>query len=194
MADALKEIVETEKIESLILVGHSMGGYISLAFAEKYPEKLKGFGLFHSTAYADSVEKKEARRKSIEFIQQHGSAKFIRQSSPNLFAASFRDQKPSIVTEFTERFTNFSTEALVSYYEAMIERPDRTSVLKSFNKPIMFILGRWDNAIPLDSNISQCHLPDIAHIRILENSGHMGMIEEPEKSLPFLFNFLKETF
>jgi pimeloyl-ACP methyl ester carboxylesterase len=193
LADVINEIMKQEEVESTILIGHSMGGYISLAFAEKHPEKLRSLGLFHSTAYADSEEKKEARRKSIEFIRQHGAAKFIRQSTPNLFSGIFREKHPLIVTEFTERNTNFSIDALVSYYEAMIARPDRTGILKNLEKPILFIMGRHDNAIPLESNISQCHLPSISYLRILEQSGHMGMIEEPGKSLPFLLNFLTET-
>lgn len=193
MAEMLAEIIKAESVSTISLVGHSMGGYISLAFAANYSEKLRSLGLFHSTAYPDNEEKKEARRKSISFIGQHGADKFIRQSTPNLFSESFKEKHPSIVSEFTERNTNFSQEALVSYYEAMIARPDRSDVLKEITKPMMFIMGRFDNAIPLESNMSQCHLPTIAYLKILENSGHVGMIEEPDQALPFLFNFLKET-
>ena len=193
MAEMVAELINAESIPDISLIGHSMGGYISLAFAEKYPEKLRSLGLFHSTAYPDNEEKKEARRKSIAFIRQHGAAKFIRQSTPNLFSESFREKFPSIVSEFTERNTNFSPEALVSYYEAMIARPDRSDLLKTIAKPVMFIMGRFDNAIPLESNLSQSHLPSVAHLKILENSGHMGMIEETGQSLSFLLKFLKET-
>jgi pimeloyl-ACP methyl ester carboxylesterase len=91
MAEAVLEILKNE-IPDLsaapvnrkpVLIGHSMGGYITLAFAEKYPQLLKAFGLFHSTAFADSEEKKQVRQKSIAFIRQHGAAKFIEQSTPN---------------------------------------------------------------------------------------------------------------
>src|ERR1044072_7106334 len=80
MAEQINMILEKEKIASCIMIGHSMGGYITLAFAEKFPEKLKGLGLFHSTAFADSDEKKAARNKNVEFIKKNGSAKFIEQA------------------------------------------------------------------------------------------------------------------
>lgn len=194
LADVLNEILKAEKIQSISLVGHSMGGYVGLAFAEKYGEKLLGLGLFHSTAYADSEEKKEARRKGIEFINEHGPAKFIRQSTPNLFSSIFKERNPSFVKEFTERNTNFSGAALVSYYEAMISRPDRSPLLKTLGIPILFIMGRHDTAIPLENNILQCSFPSITYLKILEESGHMGMFEEPGQSLPFLSKYLKENY
>ena len=72
------------------IIGHSMGGYITLAFAEKYPEYLNAFGLFHSTAYADTIEKKNTRMKGIEFINRYGAFEFLKTVVPNLF---LRNQK-----------------------------------------------------------------------------------------------------
>ena len=77
-AESIKEIIDEEKLESFILIGHSMGGYIALAFAEKYPGILKALGLFHSSAFADSEEKKATRTKAIEFIHEHGSEAFLK--------------------------------------------------------------------------------------------------------------------
>ena len=71
-AQAVKTMVDAEELDEFILIGHSMGGYISLAFAEQFGQLLKGFGLFHSTAYPDTEEKKQTRKKSIAFIQEHG--------------------------------------------------------------------------------------------------------------------------
>ena len=75
-ADCIRQILKEEKIERTILFGHSMGGYITLAFAEKYPDCLTAFGLLHSTAYADSAEKKAGRQRGIDFIRTHGSYEF----------------------------------------------------------------------------------------------------------------------
>jgi len=200
MAEAVLEILKNE-IPDLsaapvnrkpVLIGHSMGGYITLAFAEKYPQLLKAFGLFHSTAFADSEEKKQVRQKSIAFIRQHGAAKFIEQSTPNLFSLQFSKKYPEIVRQQVELYTNFSPSALVSYYEAMMKRPDRSGVLKNFEGPILFIIGKHDNAIPLKDSLQQCHMPKTSYVRILENSGHMGMLEEAEKSVSFLKMFLTE--
>ena len=189
-ADCINNILDAEKIKACCMIGHSMGGYITLAFAEKYPKKLHGFGLFHSTAYADSEEKKTTRRKSIEFIRRNGSADFIRQSIPNLFSGLTREKRPEIIRELITRYDNFSPESLVSYYEAMIQRPDRVSVLRQFTGPILFIIGEDDAAVPLDHSLQLCHIPGFSYIHILENTAHMGMLESTEEANRHLFSYL----
>jgi pimeloyl-ACP methyl ester carboxylesterase len=84
----------------------------------------------------------------------------------------------------------FRPEALIQYYQAMINRPDRTGVLKNFKKPVLFIIGEKDNAIPLQTSLQQCHLPAISHVHIL-NTGHMGMVEESRLSLNMIESFLQ---
>jgi pimeloyl-ACP methyl ester carboxylesterase len=192
MARVLNGILDDAGIESCIMIGHSMGGYITLAFAELFPGKLKAFGLFHSTAYADNEEKKTARRRGIEFIQEQGPEKFLEQSTRNLFSEEFRKKNPAEVQEFVDRFTNFPAQSLVNYYEAMMQRPDRTRVLKEFTGPVMFIIGKHDTAILPDQVLEQCHLPRLAYIQLLMHSGHLGMIEETATSTGFLEKFLKD--
>ena len=187
IADA--EIIKDEK-NVFTLIGHSMGGYITLAFAEKYPDLLNAFGLFHSTAYADDATKKETRKKGIEFIKNNGAASFLKITTPNLFSEKTRKENPELVEKLIDLSKDFSPEALIQYYEAMIERPDRTSVLKSFNKPILFIIGKKDTAVPLQTSLEQCHLPAVSHIHILQNSAHEGMWEEKEKATEILLHFL----
>jgi pimeloyl-ACP methyl ester carboxylesterase len=71
----------------------------------------------------------------------------------------------------------------------MIERPDRTDILKSFKKPIIFIIGKKDNTVPLQASLEQCHMPSVSRIKILQNSGHMGMWEEKREATTFLLDF-----
>lgn len=177
-----------------IIIGHSMGGYVALAFAEKYSELLNGLGLFHSTAYADSEEKKQIRKKGIQFIQQHGGFEFLKTTIPNLYSPVTRAENPVIIEEQIDSSHNFSDEALVSYYESMIRRPDRTEILKKTNLPVFFILGKYDTAVPLEDGLKLCHMPGISYIHLLERSGHMGMREEPDKANGFLLDFLKSIY
>lgn len=174
----------------IILIGHSMGGYITLAFAEKYPSLLNGFGLFHSTAMADTDEKKQARRKSIGFIRAHGSGPFIAQSVPNLFGSRFRTENAAAVDDCIERYSRLSPDTLIAWYEAMIQRPNRESVLKMAGCPVLFIAGREDKAVTFADIVKQCHLPAVSDVYVLESAGHMGMFEEKEKSLAALEQFL----
>jgi len=190
MAEDILLLLDREDIQYCALIGHSMGGYIALAFAEKYPERLVGLGLFHSTAYADTEEKKTVRQKSIEFIRKNSSAAFIRQSIPNLFSADTRNSRPELIRDMIDRYSGFSPDALVYYYEAMIRRPDRTTVLEQLKNPVLFVIGAHDQAVPPLQALQQSHIPALSHIHVLTHSGHAGMLEEPDEANRILQSFL----
>lgn len=193
LADAVHFMLLEEGIQQCVMIGHSMGGYIALAFAEKYPDMLTGFGFFHSSAFADNDEKKSTRKKGIAFIKEQGAANFLKTAAPNLFSPATKEHKPSLLSEHLKTINDFSKEALIAYYEAMIQRPDRTAVLRNLAVPVLFLLGKWDGAVPLQDGLSQCYLPQTAYIHLLHHSGHMGLVEEPEKSNAFLNQYLTET-
>ncbi|MEJ7739053.1 MAG: alpha/beta hydrolase [Chitinophagaceae bacterium] len=194
MADVVYAILEKEHISETVMIGHSMGGYITLAFARKYPMLLKGFGLFHSTAYPDNEDREASRKSNIEFIRKNNTHAFLKQSVPTLFSNDFKTQHPEIVDRFIDRYKTFSSLSLEKYQEAMMRREERTDILKQFVKPILFIIGKHDNAIPFDDSLELCHLPSLSYIHILENSGHMGMIEESGKTNWILNKFLRDLY
>lgn len=195
-AEVVKSIAEKEIFskakspKSFCLIGHSMGGYITLAFAKKYPDLLNSFGLFHSSAFADDKQKIETRKKAIEFIKNSGSEAFLKTSVPGLFSQKTKKEKPVLIQNLLAIANKISPETLIQYYEAMIKRPDTSSVLKTFSKPVLFIIGKHDTAIPLQDSLKQCHLPAISSIHILQDSGHVGMWEQQELSNIYLTNFL----
>jgi pimeloyl-ACP methyl ester carboxylesterase len=191
-ADSIAAILNKEKIQRCTMIGHSMGGYITLAFAEKHPEMLQAFGLFHSSAYADDEVKKEMRTKAIGFIKERGALVFLKTSIPSLFA----DDKKSDahISLLVEKSKAFAPEALIQYYQAIKNRPDRTEVLTKTRCQVLMILGEQDKAVPFELGLKQAHLPDISHVHVLRNSGHMGMLEEPDKSLFILQQFLEANY
>jgi pimeloyl-ACP methyl ester carboxylesterase len=191
LASSVLAVLDAEKIDRCVMIGHSMGGYITLAFADHYGERLSGFGLFHSTAYADSEEKKETRRKGIAFVEQHGALEFLKTTTPNLYAPEHREERKALIDEHLASVYNFSAEALVSYYKAMMARPDRTHLLRTTELPVLFVIGRHDTAVPFDDAMQQSHLPRLSYIHILENSGHMGMLEEPDEAAKALLSYIK---
>ena len=193
-ADIIKKIAEKEAVRHCVLLGHSMGGYIALAFAAKYEDMLAGLGLVHSTAYADSGEKKEARSKGIAFIQKHGAQEFLKQSVPNLFGDDFKAAWPEAVQELIDNAANFSVAALVQYYEAMMGRPDSTAVLKNIKKPVLFIIGEEDKSVYLQDSLSQCYLPVLSLINILPRVAHMGMWEMKDRTNATIIEFLNYCF
>lgn len=177
MAQDLQLILKTENIQQCILLGHSMGGYVTLAFAEKYSHMLTAFGLIHSTAYADSEEKKAARKKSIAFINEHSAFEFIQTTIPNLFSAAFNKQQKQQVLQLTEQGRQFSKAALTAYYEAMIARPDRTEILRNSTVPVLFFIGEEDKAVNPGDMLKQSSLPAVSQVPLVNGIAHMGMLE-----------------
>lgn len=193
MAEVIHAIIHEEEIESCPVIGHSMGGYITLALVEKYWNHVSAFGLFHSTAYPDSEEKKINRRKGIEFIRQHGGFEFLRTTTPNLFSENSKLQIPNSISDFIESLKDFKPEVLIAYYEAMMNRPDRTARLQKSTVPVLFIMGKYDTAVPMTDMLKQCFLPVKSYIHVLQQSGHMGMMEEKENTNRILEEFLLQT-
>ena len=187
-ADILRAIIDGEKIDKFTLIGHSMGGYIMLAYAEKYAETLNGFGLLHSSAYADDEAKIAIRKKAILFIEQNGTAAFLKTAIPNLF---YNPEKSiDDIKNLIEKGNSFPPEVLIQQNNAMIARPDTTSILKTFPLPILFIMGEHDKAVPFAHSLQQSHLPQISYVHILRLTAHMGMLEEPVLVNNFLAEFL----
>lgn len=193
-AEAIKLVADEEfysdNEKQFTMIGHSMGGYITLAFAEKYPELLNGVGLFHSSVFADDEQKKETRRKGIDFIKKNGPELFLKNTTPNLFSKKTNAEAPQLIEKLIALSKNFNGESLIQYYEAMIKRPDRSAIVKSFKKPVLMIAGMLDNAVPIQSSLSQSYLSDVTYFHILKLSGHMGMWEEEATSTLHLENFL----
>jgi pimeloyl-ACP methyl ester carboxylesterase len=188
-ASVIKAILAAENITQCSMLGHSLGGYITLAFAKEYPSMLNSFGLVHSSAFADNETKIETRKKAIEFILTNGSKAFLKTSTPNLFydkAKNFLE-----IEQLIEVGNNFNPNALVQYYHAMISRKVITDVLKTFAKPILFIIGQHDQAVPFADSMQQTYLSSYAYIHILRSSAHMGMLEEAEKTNTILASFLQ---
>jgi pimeloyl-ACP methyl ester carboxylesterase len=192
-ATCVDALLSNEKIEKCILLGHSMGGYITLAFAERYAEKLKAFGFVHSTAFADNDEKKASREKGIQMMEEYGVFSFLKNTTPNLFSENYKKQYSEKVSDLIEQGKNFSKEALVQYYTAMMNRPDRTEVLAKSNVPVLFIIGSDDKAAPLDELLKQVSLPNISYIHIIEGVGHMSLWEEADQLNNYLLDFIKNT-
>ena len=167
-----------------------MGGYITLAFAALFPSYLNKFGLIHSTAFADSEEKKIIRQKGIALMNEYGSFAFLKNTIPNLFGEKFKKNHAEKIEALIELSKQFSKEALVQYYNIMILRKDKTQVLRNSKIPVLFIIGTDDVAIPKDDILQQTTLPDFSYIHILQEAGHMGMWEATDQLNKYLLDFI----
>lgn len=180
LAEIVPAILEKEGFENCVLAGHSMGGYVALAAAARFPEKLKGLALLHSTTNADNSEKIEKRRKAIELIERGGREPFIRTAISDLYAAGFGQENQQIIDTQIGRSLQVSAKTLICFYKAMISRPDRKSVLADSVMPMLFVYGKEDSVIPYKDCLQQTLLPNVSFVKLYENCGHMSMQEYPE--------------
>ena len=189
MAEAVAVVADEVSENPFVLVGHSMGGYTALAFAEKFRGRLKGLALVHSTASADDDEKQAQRQKAIALIQKGGKDAFLRDAVPKMFSPDTREAAPDLIHEQTERGLRLPDASAIAYYEAMIARPDRTGVLRSAAFPVQWILGKDDALIPLEKVLEQTHLATRSAVSIYEHVGHLAMLEKPERLAKDLAEF-----
>lgn len=191
MADGVKAVLDQENIERCVMIGHSMGGYVAIAFAEKYEDRLLGLGMFHSHPFEDSEEKKQNRRKSIDFISRYGHALYVKQLIPSLFANLFATSNEFLINRLIHNAMQFTSAAITQALEAMINRTDRSGVMTKLHIPILFIIGKQDETVPYDISLRQTHLPAVADIHILPRVAHMGMFRAKDETVKIVNDFVE---
>ena len=179
MAEVVNHVLEEENIEQGVMLGHSMGGYVSLAFAEKYPDKLKGLVLFHSQAAADDNEAKTNRDRTIEIVKSDHKD-FIGTFIPLLFAAENVAKFEAEITQLKTASEQTSVAGICAALAGMRDRNDHLRLLKSIEVPVFFIVGKQDSRIAMEKILPQLALPKNCEALILDGVGHMGFIEARE--------------
>lgn len=190
MADAVHELLHHKNIKKCVLIGHSMGGYITLAFAKKYPEMLDGFGLLHSVATADDEDRKKKRVQAQETIKQKGVAFYTKQFVPPMFK---EDADPALIQAQIDQAAHYDANGLIAQLEAMKNREDNMDVLAKANMPVFFGVGKYDSLIPEDVMLKQALTCSESYVAYLHNSGHMGHLEETDKCAAHIIEFVNKT-
>ena len=192
MAAAVNELLVILNIKKAFLTGHSLGGYVALAFIELFPEQLAGYSLFHSHPFEDTPEAIAKREREIRIVR--AGKKYL--MYPDNVSAMFAD---SNLDKFSEALKNSKGIAsripdigIIAVLNGMIIRPSRLSVMERGRVPCLWILGKMDNYIPCETIQKKVKLPANAKVVVLENSGHLGFIEEEERSVEVLARFIEE--
>lgn len=189
MADRLAHKLRAEGLEKSIVIGHSLGGYVTLALAERHPELLSGFGLFHSTAYADTDEKKQNRLKQADFVTNNGVVPFVEVLIPGLFAKS--QPHDELLVQSLAIAKECSPQGIINALLAMRLRRERLDVLQNAKIPVLVIAGAEDALIPAEVSSYQASLVERCQFTLFEKSGHMGQLEEPLKSIATIKQFVE---
>ncbi|MFP4059359.1 MAG: alpha/beta fold hydrolase [Bacteroidales bacterium] len=189
MADAVDHVLDKAKEDRCIMIGHSMGGYVALAYAEKYAQKLMGLGLFHSTPFADTEEKKNNRQREIELVKAGKKQTLINTNIPKMYADDNLEKMKDKLENSKKIALSTPDSGIIYALECMMSRPDRSKILGSFELPFFLVLGKKDNYIPFDTISKKMPRPPDTQTLFLENSGHMGFIEEEQLVIDHLKYF-----
>ncbi|MDQ1160545.1 2-succinyl-6-hydroxy-2,4-cyclohexadiene-1-carboxylate synthase [Chryseobacterium sp. SORGH_AS 447] len=177
MAEEVKKVLDHENLTKIHLLGHSMGGYVSLAFAEKHLEYLKSLTLFFSTYFPDDAEKKEQRIKSYRIIKD-AFAHYVRAGIPNLFNPNERDILEGKIEIALETALSTNHLGALASVKGMVERTDKKHILENLDAKILVLAGKHDNAVKTDVTIKG--LPDRTNIKsYILDCGHNGHWEKP---------------
>lgn len=188
MADTVFAIISELKIRKVTLIGHSMGGYVALAFAELYPDHVRSLALVASTSRADSEMRQINRDRAIELVKKNSSI-FVTMSISNLFGESAQKAFPDEIEEAKNQALLTSKQGMIAALEGMKIRPDREVIFHFAPYPILLILGEKDSVIPYEEALEQV---EGSPVQLASTAGgHMVHIENEAELLDILGKFFK---
>lgn len=193
VAEVLHAVFMAEGIQQIVLAGHSMGGYLALAYARKYMETVKGILLFHSQAGADDEKTKQFRNQAIENIV-HNKDTFVKGFIDGLFHQPYLTEQPEAVEKILQISIEQKTEAIAAAMAGLRDRADQTDLLQQLTCPVFFIIGKNDSRIPAQLIMPQVEMPEHSELLLLANTGHMGFIEARDITLKATKSFIERCF
>lgn len=180
LADSVAAGLKSIGVEKCTVVGHSMGGYVALAFAERHSDMLDGLVMLSSNPYADNEQKRETREREIALIKA-GRKELLSKIAPAAgFAAQNRQRMKDQIADLSEQVYITEDEGIVAILNGMMQRKDQSEMLRQLNARQTFIFGLHDDYISVEVAQKIASEQPQANIVWLENSGHMGFFEEPE--------------
>lgn len=188
MAEAVATVLKSLRLRRITLIGHSMGGYVALAFAEKFPDNVKGLCLMNSTALADTEDRKKLRERANKMVQNNFE-NMVRMSFTNLFSERSRTIfKPELEEALAEALRT-PLQGYIACQEGMRIRPDRTSVLKDNDFAKWIIIGKKDSVLDYETSLKEAK--DVGAETVVFEEGHMSHIENKPELIEALHNFVK---
>ncbi|MBX3081445.1 MAG: alpha/beta hydrolase [Anaerolineae bacterium] len=184
-------LLDTLNIEQAVIMGHSMGGYVTLALARRAPERLIALGLIGSQAAADTDEARKKRFELIEAVTKQGSQAVSEAMMPRLFAP-IEQEDETIKEQVNALMLSIKPAVLINTIRGLAARHDSTALLSGFELPVLIIAGDKDAIIPLENSEMLATLPTHCTLATIENGGHMMMLEQPQATTLAIRQFMDE--
>ena len=192
LAGAVRAVLSNAGEKRVLMIGHSLGGYVTLAFADIYPELLTGYVLFASHPHADSHEAVEKRTREIAIVKA-GKKNIMYPANISMMFAEKNLKSMSGELKRSKKIASLIPgEGIIAMLNGMISRPSRQKLVESGRLPLLWILGRHDLYFSPEEAIRDTKLPHNAEVVILENSGHLGFIEETERAAEMITGFARK--
>lgn len=193
MADVVRAVLERENIGKVVLLGHSMGGYVAATVAEKYPDLAQGLVFFHSHAAPDSEAVKNNRARMIQIVNEN-KLNFVTHFIPNLFAetnvAKFQPQ----IEQLQQTASQMSSEAIVAALGGMRDRRGSLDFLAQTAVPVLFVAGKQDTRLSYKQVLEQVQIPAQGELLLLDHVGHMGHFEAEATTRNAVSHFALRAF
>jgi pimeloyl-ACP methyl ester carboxylesterase len=193
LAQCVKTVLDHIGVRRYVIAGHSMGGYVALAFAELYPENVSGLCLFNSTSFADLDEKKKDRERVIRLVKKEHKY-YVAEVVNSLFAPENIPKLPVEVEKAKQIATGVSKQAIINSLEGMKERKSRDMILKFAEYPVLFVIGKKDTVINYETMYPQMGLCKYPSVLMVENGGHLCFYEAPKETVKELASFTERCF
>jgi pimeloyl-ACP methyl ester carboxylesterase len=189
-ANGLARFLDALEIQRAIIAGLSMGGYVTLAFWRLHRERVLALVLADTRAGADTEEGKQKRRETIELARHEGPTAVARALLPGMVGKSTREREPSVVAAMRAMLESASVDSIVGASEAMMNRPDATSVLATIDVPTLIIVGEEDVLTPpKESRAMHATIPG-SRLEIIPSAGHVSNVERPAAFNQVLTEFI----
>ncbi len=187
-AEMVKAVLNHLKLRKYVIIGHSMGGYIALAFAKLFPKNIKGIFLLNSTALPDSKEKKQNRNRAIKAVKENYKT-FIKVAVPLLFADKNKTIYKKEIKEGIQDALRMNPQGINTALEGMKIRENLTSLYSSSNFPIHMVISKQDPALDYNSLINQTKNTKVTTSELPD--GHMSYLENKTEVIKIISDFLK---
>lgn len=189
-ADEVAAFLRQEGTGRAAVAGHSFGGYVALALAERSPDLVGALGLVSSRTVADSDTARAGRRATIEKVRASGAAALLPGLADRLLAPV---AAPDLRARAEAVIARCPPQAIIAGLAAMAARPDRTGVLESFPRPLLVLHGTLDQTIPIAEAPQPGRQSGPMDRVVLEGAGHMPMWEDPAKTADAILGWARSA-
>lgn len=190
LADTVHALLEQVGVKKCFVAGHSMGGYVALEFANRYPEMLDGLILLHSVPNGDTPERVENRKREIALVEAGKRDALVTVNPESRFAPENRKKMEDKIEELIEMATLTEEEGILAILRGIMAREDYSEQMPKWTMPKLLIFGRHDDIIPMEVAQAIAEKNPTAQVVWLEHSGHMGFVEQPAETLAAVESFL----